>query len=88
MRQELDLALEMAQAAYELDETTDIADTVARILYVKGEVDEAIRVESKAAEQLGEDEGAAFSEAVQLMKEGSDLGDRPGFESYPGEREG
>ncbi len=88
MRQELDLALQMAEAAYELDATSDIADTVARILYVKGDVEDAIRVESEAAEQAGENESPAFFEAVQLMREGADLGDRPGFESYPGKREG
>jgi thioredoxin-like negative regulator of GroEL len=82
----LDLGLTMAHQAYRLDPSTDIADTLARLLYVTGDRNRAIELERYAAQGANEVDEAFFSEGLTRMEAGQDLGDRPAFDSYPGER--
>jgi hypothetical protein len=80
---ELELALDMARQAYESHPDADTADTLGRLLYVTGKVDEAIAVQSLAA-QAAEDELAdVFNTVLKQMQEGAPLGDDPPFESFP-----
>ena len=76
----------MAHQAYRLDPSTDIADTLARLLYVTGDRPRAIELERFAAQGANDVDEAFFSEGLKRMEAGQDLGDRPAFDSYPGER--
>ena len=82
----LDLGLAMARQAYEQDPSTDIADTLARLLYVTGDVAAALELERFAARGANEVDAAFFNEGLMRMEAGQDLGDRPDFDGYPGER--
>ncbi len=82
----LDLGLAMARRAYDLNPSTDIADTLARLLYVTGEHESAMDLERYAAEGANERDAAFFNEGLKRMEAGQDLGDRPAFDGYPGER--
>lgn len=80
---ELDTALTMARAAQARDDSPDIADTLARILYVTGQTGEAIAVQTRAAERAASGGSDSLREAAERMKRGEPLGDRPAFETYP-----
>ena len=82
---DLDNAVEMARAAFERDPHADIADTLARLLYVAGEVEEAMDLERRAATTSIPIDVEFFREGLNRMQEGRDLGDRPDFEIYPGD---
>ncbi len=84
---DLDTAIAMARAAYQQEPSSaDIADTLARVLYVAGEVDEAMDLERRALTISDEVDVEFFREGLSRMEQGRDLGDRPGFETYPGDR--
>jgi thioredoxin-related protein len=82
----LNTGLEMARLAYKQDPLPDIADTVARLLYMLGEVDEAMDYERRAIATPIEADADYFRDGLKRMKAGEDLGDRPDFEIYPGSR--
>jgi len=82
----LDLGLAMARQAYDRDPSTDIADTLARLLYVTGDRKTAMELERYAVEGANEVDAAFFNEGLKRMEAGQDLGDRPDFDSYPGEQ--
>ena len=82
----LDLGLAMAARAYQLDPSTDIADTLARLLYVTGDRERAMELERFAAQGANEVDAEFFLEGLKRMEAGQDLGDRPAFDAYPGER--
>jgi thioredoxin-related protein len=86
-RESLDSAMAMARQAFSLDPSADITDTLARLLYADGQREEAIDLETKAAELADRGRAEQYREAVEKMKTGIDLGDEPAFESYPGPRE-
>jgi len=86
-RESLDTAVPMARKAYSLDPSADIADTLARLLYVNGEYKEAIKLEQMAAEHSQDGRAGQYLEAAGKMEKKLDLGDQPAFETYPGPRE-
>ncbi|MEN8163495.1 MAG: thioredoxin fold domain-containing protein [Acidobacteriota bacterium] len=80
------VAIAMAQEAYDVDREPGVGDTLARLLYVDGKVDEAIEIESRAAEGSEGRSAEEFAAVVETMRSGEDLGDRPSFEDFPGEK--
>jgi thiol-disulfide isomerase/thioredoxin len=80
----LDQALTMARQAYAADSSPSVADTLARLLYVTGSVNEAIAIQTEAAAQASGEEAAEYRTAVELMTAGEPLGDQPAFAVYPG----
>ena len=86
LRRDLDTAAAMARAAYGRDPSPDVADTLARVLYVQGEVGEAMDLEHRAAATANPEDAEFFRDGLNKMQEGRDLGDRPDFEIYPGQR--
>jgi len=85
-RENTDTAVEMARSAYAANPSPDIADTLARLLYISGDVSAAIELELEAAEGADDDQAAGFRKVVETMRTGADLGDVPAFESFPGPR--
>jgi thioredoxin-related protein len=83
----LDAAVRMARQAYEADPNPDIADTLARLLYVSGATDEAITLQREAARNARGDRAMQYLEVAGRMELSLDLGDEPAFETYPGPRE-
>lgn len=86
-RESLDTAVAMARQAFTLDPSADIADTLARLLYVTGQKAEAIKLAARAAELADGSRAQQYREVGKRMKAGSDLEDRPAFETYPGTQE-
>jgi hypothetical protein len=82
-QRELETALEIARKAYAGDSSPSVGDTLASLLYVTGATDEAIELESKVAAAAEGKSAEEYTEIVELMKAGKDLGLEPGFESYP-----
>ncbi|HSL17269.1 MAG TPA: thioredoxin fold domain-containing protein [Methylomirabilota bacterium] len=83
-RESVDTAVEMARTAYEADPSADVADTLARLLYVDGQRVDAIALARSAAAEAHGDRALEYLDVVELMEQGRDLGDRPAFEDYPG----
>lgn len=83
-RADLDFAVEMAREAYAEDSSPNVADTLAQILYVSGATEEAIEIESRAAEAAEGKSAEVFAEIVETMKAGGAMTDKPEFETYPG----
>lgn len=83
-RRALETAIVMARQAYELEPSGDVTDTLARLLYVTGDTDEAVRLQRLAVERAGPVTLVSHSEALKRMEAGQNLGDQPGFETYPG----
>lgn len=81
----LDVGLAMARRAYQLNPSTDIADTLARLLYATGDTEAALDLERIAAAGADEIDAAFYNEGLKRMEAGQDLGDRPAFDAYPGE---
>ncbi len=79
----LETALEMARSAHAKDSSPDIADTLARLLYVTGQTGEAIELQTRVAQAASDAAADGYRRAIELMKKGEPLGDRPDFESYP-----
>ena len=86
-RESLDTAVTMARKAYDLDPSADIADTLARLLYISGEHVEAVELERKAASQAESGRAEQYLEVAKRMQKLLDLDDKPAFETYPGPRE-
>ncbi|RLE32610.1 MAG: hypothetical protein DRJ61_09075 [Acidobacteria bacterium] len=86
MGRETEVALAMAQEAYDVDRDPGVGDTLARLLYVAGKVDEAIEIETRAAEGAEGRSEEEFEATVEMMRNGEALGDRPSFEIFPGEK--
>jgi thioredoxin-like negative regulator of GroEL len=84
--QRYDSAVEIAQHSYASNPDPETADTLARLLYVQGAVDEAIKLETQAAESAQGTRSETYSEIARRMEAGEALDDRPTFESYPGKR--
>ena len=63
-----------------------ISDTLARLLYLSGSVDEAIALELHAAEEADGPRGEAYRGIADRMMGGEVLDDEPAFASYPGTR--
>lgn len=85
-RQKLEIATEIARSSYDKKADPETADTLARLLYVTGNIDEAIAMEEKAAETAEKSRGEAFMAVAERMANGESLNDRPTFENYPGKR--
>ena len=88
MGRETKAALAMAQEAYDVDREAGIGDTLARLLYAEGKVDQAIEIETRAAADSDGRSAEEFAAAVEIMQSGGDLEDRPSFEDFPGEKVG
>ncbi len=86
-RESLETAVAMARKAYELDPSPDVADTLARLLYVSGEPVEAVELERSAAAAAQGGRAEQYLEVADKMQKLLDLDDRPAFEDYPGPRE-
>lgn len=86
MGREIEAALAMAQEAYDVDRDSGVGDTLARLLYVDGKVDDAIEIEARAAEGAEGRSAEEFVATVEMMRNGEALGDSPSFESFPGEK--
>ncbi len=83
---ELETAIGIARQAYAATPDPETADTLARLLYVTGSVDEAIAIERRAAEDADGHRGETYLGVADLMEAGEALDDRPTFEPYPGQR--
>ena len=86
-RKSLDTAVAMARQAYEHDPSPDIADTLARLLYVNDEPIEAVALERSAADAAQGGQADQYLEVAEKMQRLLDLDDKPAFENYPGPRE-
>lgn len=82
-RQSLDTALEMARQAHAADPSADVADTLARLLYLTGDTDRAVELELAAAAAAEGERAQDYRKAAEAMKAGLELADRPAFETYP-----
>jgi thioredoxin-related protein len=85
-RLQLDIAVDMARAAYSQEATPSVCDTLGRLLYTTGEVDEALELQAQAAGMADDEAADEYRAVLKRMEAGEPLDDRPGFESYPGER--
>jgi thiol:disulfide interchange protein DsbD len=83
---ELEKAVEIAQKSYSEQPVPETADTLARLLYVTGAVDEAIVLEERAALGAEGSRSETYAWVAQRMESGEPLEDEPTFESYPGTR--
>ena len=83
---ELEAATEISRRAYELKGTPEVADTLARLLYIRGSEQEAIALEKRAAEAAGGTRGETYRAIAEQMEAREVLGDQPSFDSYPGRR--
>jgi thioredoxin-like negative regulator of GroEL len=83
---ELKRATEIARRSFAADPDPEAADTLARLLYARGEVAEAIDFEERAAESSEGPRGDAFRIIAERMTAGEKIEDRPTFDSYPGTR--
>jgi len=83
---ELETAIGIARQAYAATPDPETADTLARLLYVTGSVDEAIAIELRAAEDADGPRGETYLGVAESMEAGEALDDKPTFDSYPGRR--
>lgn len=83
---ELERATTIARQSYAAVPAAETADTLARILYARGEVLEAVSFEEHAAETSEASRAEAFRAVAARMTAGEALDDRPTFDSYPGTR--
>jgi thioredoxin-related protein len=83
---ELEKAIEIAQRSYGIKPDPETADTLARLLYVTGAVEEAVALEERAAREAEGSRSDTYSRVAQRMEAGELLDDKPTFDSYPGTR--
>jgi thioredoxin-related protein len=83
---ELKTAIGIAKKAYAANPDPETADTLARLLYVTGSVEEAIALEQRAAEDADGPRSEAYLGVADRMESGEILDDKPTFDSYPGRR--
>ena len=84
--QELGKAIDIAQRSFALKPDPESADTLARLLYVTGAVEEAVALEERAAREAEGSRSETYARVAQRMEAGEPLDDKPTFESYPGKR--
>ncbi len=82
------LAVEIGRAAYARDASPDVADTLARALYVSGATAEGIALQKEAAAKAEGQAAEDLAAAARRMEAGEPLGDLPVYEQFPGTREG
>ena len=83
---ELGKAIDIAQRSYAKRSDPEAADTLARLLYVTGSVEEAVALEERAAREAEGSRSETYARVAQRMEAGEPLDDKPTFESYPGKR--
>jgi thioredoxin-related protein len=83
---EIEKAVEIAQRSYSEKPEAETADTLARLLYLTGAVDEAVALEERAAREVERNRGETYVWVAQRMKSRQPLDDTPPFDSYPGRR--
>jgi hypothetical protein len=83
---ELAIAIEIAQHSLSLKPDPETADTLARLLYVTGAVEEAVALEERAAREAEGSRSETYSRVAQRMEAGERLDDKPTFDTYPGKR--
>jgi thioredoxin-related protein len=83
---ELETAIDIAQRSLAARAEPETADTLARLLYVTGAVEEAVALEERAARETEGSRSDTYSRVAQRMEAGEPLEDEPNFESYPGTR--
>jgi thioredoxin-related protein len=83
---ELEKAIDIAQRSYSTESEPETADTLARLLYVTGAVEEAVALEERAAREAEGSRSETYTWVAQRMEAGEPLDDEPTFESYPGKR--
>ena len=83
---ELESAIDIAQRSYSAQADPETADTLARLLYVTGAVEEAIALEERAAREAEGSRSETYTWVAQRMEAGESLDDKPTFASYPGTR--
>jgi hypothetical protein len=83
---ELEAAIDIAQRSFTARPEPEVADTLARLLYVTGAVEEAVALEERAAREAEGSRSETYSRVAQRMEAGEPLDDEPNFESYPGTR--
>ena len=79
-------AIDIAQNSYALKSDPETADTLARLLYVTGAVEEAVALEERAAQEAEGSRSETYARVAQRMEAGEPLDDKPTFDSYPGTR--
>lgn len=82
-RTELATALALARRARDASDSPHVADTLGRLLYVTGSVDEAIKAQSDAVRRAPASLAERYREVLRRMKAGEDLEDQPRFEDFP-----
>jgi thioredoxin-related protein len=83
---ELETAIGIVRKAYTAKPDPETADTLARLLYVTGSIEEAIALEQRAAEDADGSRAETYLGVAGRMESGETLDDKPTFESYPGKR--
>ena len=83
---EYEVATEIAHRAFDRKATPEVADTLARLLYVSGSVEDAVALEERAAEEAEGSRSEAYRDIATRMEAGEPLGDSPSFANYPGAR--
>lgn len=82
-RTDLDLALDLARTAWDTNADPDVADTLGRLLYLRGETERALEFQRHAVDGAAAADRELYDRAEQLMSKGESLDDRPAFEDYP-----
>ena len=82
----LGTAIDIAQQSFSQRPDPEAADTLARLLYVTGSVEEAVALEERAARDAEGSRSETYAGVAQRMESGEPLDDKPTFDSYPGKR--
>ena len=82
----LGTAIDIAQQSFSQRPDPEAADTLARLLYVTGSVEEAVALEERAARDAEGSRSETYASVAQRMESGEPLDDKPTFDSYPGTR--
>ena len=83
---ELGTAIDIAQQSFAQRSDPEAADTLARLLYATGSVEEAVALEERAAQDAEGSRSETYARVAQRMEAGEPLDDKPTFDSYPGKR--
>jgi thioredoxin-related protein len=83
---ELENAIDIAQRSYTAEPEPETADTLARLLYVTGAIEEAVALEERAAREAEGSRSETYTWVARRMEAGEPLDDKPTFDSYPGTR--
>ena len=82
----LGTAIDIAQRSFARRFDPEVADTLARLLYITGSVEEAVALEERAAREAEGSRSETYARVAQRMEAGEPLDDKPTFDSYPGKR--